>query len=64
MPNAHRIALKKLLKHVDQRIARDEVQLLAVTGDYERGNLIQELADLHVRQGELISALGSDGDSS
>jgi predicted nucleic acid-binding Zn-ribbon protein len=62
MPAAHRIALKKLLDHVTQRIAQDEAKLLKVTGDDEREKLIEELADLHVRQNDLMDALGADGE--
>jgi predicted nucleic acid-binding Zn-ribbon protein len=63
MPSAHRVALKKLLEHVSQRIAQDEAKLLKITGDDEREKLIEEIADLHVRRNDLMDALGGDGDS-
>jgi hypothetical protein len=62
MPSAHRIALKKLLDHVVQRIAQDEAKLLKVAGDDEREKLIQELADLHVRRSDLMDALSGDSE--
>jgi predicted nucleic acid-binding Zn-ribbon protein len=57
MPSSHRLAIKKLLDHVTERIDRDEAKLLAVADDDAREKLIEELADLHMRQKELTDAL-------
>jgi hypothetical protein len=61
MPSAHRNALKKLLENILERINRDEARLLRATNDEERTKLVEELADLHVRQKELMDALVGDG---
>jgi hypothetical protein len=57
MPSAHRIALKKLLDTVNQRIADDEARIVRAGSDEERVKLIEEIADLHVRKNELIASL-------
>ncbi len=62
MPSVHRNALKKLLQSITQRINQDEASLLNTIGDDERDKLIEEIADLHARQKELMDALrGDDG---
>jgi hypothetical protein len=61
MPSAHRNALKKILAATEQQIA--EARLLKATSDEERTKLVDILADLHVRQKEMIDALTGDGES-
>jgi hypothetical protein len=63
MPSAHRLALKKLLENIGERITVDEARLLKATSDDERTKLVEELADLYVRQKELRDVLLGDGDS-
>jgi hypothetical protein len=62
MPSAHRIALKKLLEHVEMRIAQDEARIVRATSDAEREKLVEEIADLHLRRDDLLSALMGDGE--
>jgi phosphoribosyl-ATP pyrophosphohydrolase len=60
MPSAHRIALKKLLDTVQQRIAEYEARIVRATNDEERAKLVEEIADLHVRKSELMEALAGE----
>ena len=62
MPSAHRLAIKKLLDHVTQRIHQDEAKLLSVKDDQEREKLVGEIGDLHIRQKELMDALSGEVD--
>jgi predicted nucleic acid-binding Zn-ribbon protein len=62
MPSAHRVALKKLLDTIKQRIAQDEAKLLKVATDDERTTLVDEIADLHIRRDELWDALSGEID--
>jgi vacuolar-type H+-ATPase subunit B/Vma2 len=57
MPSAHRVALKKLLDVVEQKIAQADRRMLNAASDFEREMLVQTLADLHVHRGELMAAL-------
>ena len=59
MPSHHH-ALKKVLEGIRARISSDEVQLLNAATDEERAKLIDEIADLNVRQKEIRDTLVGD----
>jgi hypothetical protein len=62
MPSVHRNALNKLLAVVEQRIHENEAKLVCAECDEERARLVEELADLHVRQKEIMELLIGDGE--
>jgi hypothetical protein len=62
MPSVHRNALNKLLAVVKRRIHEDEVKLVRAGSDEERDQLVEELADLHMRQKEIMELLVGDGE--
>jgi hypothetical protein len=62
MPSAHRNALKKLLASIKQRISDDEARLINARDAGERAKIIEEIADLKLRQQDMLRTLAGDGD--
>ena len=60
MPSAHRIAIKKLLGVIDERIAADEARLISMKNADERDKLVDEIADLVIRRKELMDVLAGE----
>jgi hypothetical protein len=62
MPTAHRNALKKLLASIKQRISDDEARLITAHDADVRAKIIEEIADLKLRQQDMMRTLAGDGD--
>jgi hypothetical protein len=59
---SHHAALKKILEGIEKQIAVNEVRLLRAASDEQSSKLVEEIADLTIRQKEVKDALLADRD--
>ena len=57
MSSAHHEALKKVLAGIEKQISADEERLMRSDTDQDRERIVQEIADLKVRQREIRDTL-------